>query len=71
MKLYDQDLLDTLTDGFISVDENFTIVQVNKVQESIAGLSREDQIGNNLIDLYFSTPETKDSPTIGIYQKVD
>ena len=70
MKLYDQDLLDTLTDGFISIDENFTIVQVNKVQESIAGLSREDQIGNNLIDLYFSTPETKDSPTIGIYQKV-
>lgn len=58
------DLLDTIesiSDAFLSVDDAWTITQVNKMMVRFTQKSREELIGANFLDLFFSQPDTCDT----------
>jgi PAS domain S-box-containing protein len=55
MEAYNQrisNILESITDGFVTVDHSFTVSYWNKEAERILLKSREDVIGKNLWDLY-------------------
>jgi len=45
-------ILESITDGFYSVDKNWTVTSWNKEAESIMGMPREDILGKNLWEIY-------------------
>jgi PAS domain S-box-containing protein len=52
-------ILESITDGFVAVDRNFTVNYWNKEAERILLKSREDAIGKNLWELYPQTVTLK------------
>lgn len=58
--------LDSITDGFISLDYNWIITYWNSASERIFGINREDLIGKNLWDVY---PPSKHQDFYSAYQK--
>jgi PAS domain S-box-containing protein len=49
------ELLETMHEGFYSVDRNWIITRVNSYHERISGLSRQQQIGKNLFNVFSSS----------------
>ena len=45
-------ILDSVTDGFLALDRNYTVTYWNKEAERIVGKTREEAMGRNLWDLY-------------------
>ena len=52
------DILENISDGFISLDNEFFVLYFNKAAEKMLGRNREDVIGKKLIDAF---PEVKGS----------
>ncbi len=52
------DILESITDGFISMDNNFVVLYFNNAAEKMLGRNREDVIGKNIFDAF---PEAKGS----------
>ena len=55
------DILESMSDAFFSIDKNWIITRVNKHHVRSTHHQREDQVGKNLLDLFFSMPEAKES----------
>jgi signal transduction histidine kinase len=55
------DVLESMSDAFFSVDKNWIIRRVNANHERSTVFKREDQIGKNLLELFFSRPEARES----------
>jgi PAS domain S-box-containing protein len=53
------DVLESMSDAFFSIDANWIITNINSHHEKSTRLKREDQIGKNLLELFFSSPESK------------
>jgi PAS domain S-box-containing protein len=51
-------ILESITDGFISLDRNWRFTHVNAEAERINGIRREDQIGKNQWELFPATRGT-------------
>lgn len=51
------ELLETMHEGFYSVDQNWIITRVNSFHERMSGLSRKDQIGKNLFEVFSSSDD--------------
>lgn len=64
------DILESMSDAFFSVDSNWLITYANKHHEVATKLKIEEQIGKNLLDLFFSAPEAKSSKYWINYHKV-
>jgi len=52
------DILESISDGFISMDNQLVVLYFNKTAEEMLGRNREDVIGKNLFDAF---PEAKGS----------
>jgi signal transduction histidine kinase/PAS domain-containing protein len=46
------EILDSMGDGFISMDKNFVITQVNPRHEELSQTKKEDQLRRNLFDVF-------------------
>lgn len=53
-----ENILESISDGFFSLDSNFHVIYFNKAAEKLLGRKREDILNKNLFD---SFPEAKDS----------
>lgn len=51
------DILNAINDGFLTMDKNFIITQMNKQHARLSRKSREEQLGKNFFDVF---PGTKD-----------
>ncbi|RYZ56350.1 MAG: PAS domain S-box protein, partial [Proteobacteria bacterium] len=56
-----EELLDTMHEGFYSVDRNWIITRVNSFHERLSGLSRQEQIGKNLFNVFSSSEDLTQS----------
>ncbi len=54
-------VLESMSDGFLALDSDWRITRVNAQQEKISGIKRENQVGKNFLELYFS--QTKQRAT--------
>lgn len=63
-------VLDGMSDGFITVDKNWMVKRVNTQFEKIVGMGRDLVVGNNFIELFFNTPELSESLYMKNYSKV-
>ncbi|KAA9345652.1 hybrid sensor histidine kinase/response regulator [Adhaeribacter soli] len=52
-------ILESITDGFISLDPNFTVKSWNKEAERILGIKKEDALNRNLTELLPKYPPTR------------
>ena len=52
------DIFESISDGYISLDNAFLVLYFNKAAEKMLGRNREDVIGKNLFDAF---PEAKGS----------
>jgi PAS domain S-box-containing protein len=59
-----------MSDAFFSVDSNWIITRVNATHERSTHYKRADQIGKNLLDLFFSLPEARQSKYWISYHRV-
>jgi PAS domain S-box-containing protein len=64
------DVLESMSDAFFSVDENWIITRVNATHEKSTHYARADQIGKNLLELFFQMPEARASKYWVSYHKV-
>lgn len=51
------DTLESMSDGFFSIDANWLIQRVNAKMEEVTGIPRDAMIGENLLRLFFYLPE--------------
>ena len=56
-----EDILESTNDGVFAVDRNWIITRVNTNHENLTQIKREDQIGKNFLDLFFSNPDFRTS----------
>lgn len=63
------DTLDSMSDAFFAVDKNWKIIRANTHFEKVTRKKREDQIGQDLRQLYFSDPIYKESKYLKFYEK--
>ena len=64
------DVLESMSDAFLTVEENWMVSRVNAQFEKVIHMKRQDVVGKSLIDLYFTTPEQKESMYIKVYAQV-
>ncbi|MES2525949.1 MAG: PAS domain-containing sensor histidine kinase [Bdellovibrionota bacterium] len=64
-----EEVLESMSDAFFSVDSNWIVTRVNNQFEKVVGMKREEVLGKSLMDLYFSTPEQKESLYVKTYTK--
>jgi signal transduction histidine kinase len=64
------DVLESMSDAFFSVDRSWIITRINATHERSTHYSRKDQIGKNLLDLFFAMPEARESKYWASYHKV-
>lgn len=53
------DILERMNDAFLAVDANWTITRVNARHEEVSRVRREDQLGRNFHELFFSDEEAR------------
>ena len=63
------DVLESMSDAFLSIDKDWKITQVNAHHEKVTQIKREDQIGKSFLDLFFSDPVYKESKYLKAYSK--
>ena len=63
-------LLESMSDAFFAVDKDWIIIRVNAEHEKKSRIKREDQLGKSLLDVFFSTPETRTTPYWSSYHTV-
>ena len=64
------EILEGMGEGFFALDKDWTVLRVNDQFERIVEKKREDALGRNFIDLFFSTPEQRESLYMKSYTKV-
>ncbi len=47
------DTIESMNDSFATIDKNWNITMVNSKTEALSKLSREEQVGKNLLELYY------------------
>lgn len=63
------DVLESMSDAFFSVDKNWIITRVNAQQEKLSAMKRQDQVGKDLRQIHFRTPEERTSKFAINYEK--
>ncbi len=63
------DILESMSDAFFSIDNDWKITRVNAQHEKITKIQRAEQIGQNLLDLFFSDPKFRHSEYLKAYRK--
>lgn len=63
------DVLESMSDAFFALDSNWRITRVNAQQEKLSGVKRENQIGKNFLELYFSQVDKKATKYWAAYHK--
>jgi PAS domain S-box-containing protein len=61
-----ENILESITDGFIALDNNLCYTYANKAMGEILGMSPDELIGKNLFELF---PEAVNSTTYGAFNK--
>lgn len=46
------DIIESMQDGFLQIDENWKIINVNQHQERLSGINRSESIGKNVWDVF-------------------
>lgn len=46
------DIIESMQDGFLQIDKNWKIINVNHHQEKLSGINRADSVGKNLWDVF-------------------
>jgi len=62
-------ILESMSDAFIAVDKDWKITRLNARHEKLTKVKREDQLGKNLLDLFFSDPKFQESVYVKSYRK--
>lgn len=62
-------LIESIDEGFLSVDKNWKITQMNSRHIEITKNSREKQIGADLFELYFPTFESQQTEYCKVYKQ--
>lgn len=52
-------IIENVDEGFIAIDKDWKITQLNSFHERISKTKRDQQIGKNFLELFFSSPELK------------
>lgn len=55
------DVLESMNDAFLSIDKDWRITRVNALHVKATQKSREEQLGQSLLELFFSMPEASAS----------
>ncbi len=55
------EVLESMSDAFFSVRPDWIVTRVNTQFEKVIGMKREDVVGKNLMELYFTSPEQQNS----------
>ncbi|MBC7457166.1 MAG: PAS domain-containing protein [Bdellovibrionaceae bacterium] len=63
------DTIESMSDAFFAIDKDWKITRVNAHQEKVTGIQRDDQIGKDVRQLFFSEPDQKNSVYIKSYTK--
>lgn len=61
-------IIEGMNDGFFTVDRNWIITRVNANAAKTAHLSREELLGKDFLETFFSTPETEQSSYVKNYK---
>lgn len=64
------DILENMSDGFIMTDSHWIIRGVNLQFEKVVGMGRDQVVGKNFRDLFFSTPEQNQNDYMKYYSRV-
>lgn len=63
------DTLDSMSDAFFAIDKNWKIIRANTHYEKVTQKKLEDQLGQDLRNLYFFSPIYKESNYLKSYEK--
>ncbi|MES2963111.1 MAG: PAS domain-containing protein, partial [Bdellovibrionota bacterium] len=61
--------IESMSDAFFAIDKDWKIIRVNAHYEKVTQTKREDQIGNDLRELFFSDPIYENSTYLNSYRK--
>lgn len=64
------DIIENVEEGFIAIDKDWKITQLNSYHERIARIKRHKQIGQNFLELFFSEPVFQSSLFVETYLRV-
>jgi PAS domain S-box-containing protein len=53
------DILENMSDGFLSMDKDWRITRVNQQEETLVKIPREQQIGKNYLDVFYPTEKSQ------------
>ena len=63
-------IIENVDEGFIALDKNWRITQINSYHEKISKIKKKAQIGLNLLDLFFPTDKEKETLFYKSYHRV-
>lgn len=64
------DVIENIDEGFIAIDKDWKITQVNSYHENISRIVRHQQVGKNFLETFFPDEEAKKTLFFQSYQKV-
>lgn len=64
------DIIENVEEGFIAIDKDWKITQLNSYHERIARMKKQKQIGKNFLELFFPEPFFKNSLFVETYKRV-
>jgi len=64
------DIIENVEEGFIAIDKDWKITQLNSYHERIARIKRSEQISQNFLELFFPEPIYKNSLFVETYKRV-
>lgn len=64
------DIIENVEEGFIAIDKDWKITQLNSYHERIARIKRHKQIGQNFLELFFPEPIFQKSLFVETYLRV-
>jgi len=64
------DTLEAMTDGFIAIDKDWKINQINSAVLRKTGLKRDELVGRDFREVFFSTPELQFNKALVEYEKL-
>lgn len=63
-------IIENVDEGFIALDKDWYITQVNSYHEKISGVKKQAQVGINFLNLFFPTDRDKETLFYKSYQRV-
>lgn len=64
------DIIENVEEGFIAIDKDWKVTQLNSYHERIARIKRHKQVGQNFLELFFPEPMFKNSLFVETYKRV-